>query len=176
MQIKIPPTVQIESQKHHIDETSLGFMLRLTGPMVVTTTSFTLMQFVNRFIVSRLDIAAPAVGKSIGAGRERTAVKQTNHCLRLELVYMGLVGLSFFLFGRTFMRLWYYDDKVIQTGVRIPFSRPFTSFSTPPEWFTAAVTLRIVGVSMLNRIWFKSSKWRKLNLPGPGNVDVRVDS
>jgi len=60
-----------------------------------------------------------AVGKSIGAGKERTAVKQTQVCLRIALVYMGLVGLSFLLFGGTLMRLWSSDDKVIQTGTTI---------------------------------------------------------
>ncbi|MCJ7728326.1 MAG: MATE family efflux transporter [Sedimentisphaerales bacterium] len=60
-----------------------------------------------------------AVGKSIGAGKEQTAVKQTHHCLRLALAYMGLVGLSFLLFGRTFMRLWSSDDKVIEIGTEV---------------------------------------------------------
>jgi MATE family multidrug resistance protein len=36
------------------DEASLIYMLKLAGPMVVTTVSFTVMQFVDRFMVSRL--------------------------------------------------------------------------------------------------------------------------
>ena len=36
------------------DVTSLKYMLRLAAPMVVTTVSFTIMQFVDRFMVSRL--------------------------------------------------------------------------------------------------------------------------
>jgi multidrug resistance protein, MATE family len=60
-----------------------------------------------------------AVGKSIGEDKDLTAVKQTRLCLRLALMYMGLVGLSFLLFGRTFMRLWSSDDKVIQIGVAV---------------------------------------------------------
>ena len=60
-----------------------------------------------------------AVGKSIGAGKAVTAVKQTRLCLRLAIVYMGLVGVSFLLFGGTFMRLWSSDDKVIEAGIRI---------------------------------------------------------
>lgn len=60
-----------------------------------------------------------AVGKSIGAGKERTAVKQTLVCLRIALIYMGLVGLCFLLFGKHLMRMWSTDDKVIQTGIGI---------------------------------------------------------
>ena len=60
-----------------------------------------------------------AVGKSIGADKDLTAVKQTRLCLRIALIYMGLVGLSFLLFGRTFMRLWSSDDTVIQTGAAV---------------------------------------------------------
>jgi MATE family multidrug resistance protein len=42
------------------DETSLKHMLRLATPMVVTTVSFTIMQFVDRFMVSRLGTNALA--------------------------------------------------------------------------------------------------------------------
>jgi len=37
-----------------LDETSLRYMLKLAAPMVVTTISFTIMQFVDRFMVSCL--------------------------------------------------------------------------------------------------------------------------
>ena len=37
-----------------------------------------------------------AVGKSIGADKDQTAIKQTRLCLRAALIYMGVVGLSFF--------------------------------------------------------------------------------
>ena len=36
------------------DPTSLRYMLKLAAPMVVTTISFTIMQFVDRFMVSRI--------------------------------------------------------------------------------------------------------------------------
>ncbi len=42
------------------DETSLKYMLRLAGPMVITTISFTIMQFVDRLMVSRLGTDALA--------------------------------------------------------------------------------------------------------------------
>jgi MATE family multidrug resistance protein len=38
-------------------EASLKYMLRLAGPMVVTNISFTAMQFIDRFMVSRLGTA-----------------------------------------------------------------------------------------------------------------------
>jgi multidrug resistance protein, MATE family len=41
-------------------ETSLGYMLRLSGPMIVSTVSFTLMQFIDRLMVSRLGTDALA--------------------------------------------------------------------------------------------------------------------
>lgn len=43
-----------------VDETSLKYMLKLAGPMIVTTISFTVMQFVDRFMVSRLGTEALA--------------------------------------------------------------------------------------------------------------------
>jgi len=43
-----------------IDETSLRFMIRLAGPIVITTISYTLLQFVDRLMVSRLGTAALA--------------------------------------------------------------------------------------------------------------------
>ena len=42
------------------DETSLRYMMKLAGPMVVTTISFTVMQFVDRLMVSRLGTDALA--------------------------------------------------------------------------------------------------------------------
>jgi MATE family multidrug resistance protein len=41
-------------------ETSLTYLLTLAGPMVITTISFTVMQFVDRFMVSRLGTDALA--------------------------------------------------------------------------------------------------------------------
>ncbi len=60
-----------------------------------------------------------AVGKSIGKGRKDTAIKQTSMCVRVGLVYMGLVGLCFFVFRDELMRFWSSDEKVIETGVNI---------------------------------------------------------
>jgi len=60
-----------------------------------------------------------AVGKAIGQGKKNIAIKQTSICLRIALVYMGLVGLCFFVFRNGIMHFWSSDDKVIKLGVEI---------------------------------------------------------
>lgn len=60
-----------------------------------------------------------AVGKAIGEGRKDTAIKQTSICLRMALIYMGLVGLCFFVFKNSIMTFWSSDEKVIEVGVNI---------------------------------------------------------
>ena len=60
-----------------------------------------------------------AVGKTIGRGRKELAVRQTSVCLRVALVYMGLVGICFFVFRNPLMRFWSTDDKVIEAGANI---------------------------------------------------------
>jgi MATE family multidrug resistance protein len=49
-----PPISDFGEPTSDLDETSLKHMLRLATPMVVTTISFTIMQFVDRSMVSRL--------------------------------------------------------------------------------------------------------------------------
>jgi len=60
-----------------------------------------------------------AVGKTIGQGRKDIAIKQTRVCLRVALVYMGLVGICFFVFRNALMAFWSSDDKVIEAGADI---------------------------------------------------------
>ena len=60
-----------------------------------------------------------AVGKSIGRGKKDVAIKQTNVCLRIGLVYMGLIGLCLLLFRKPIMAFWSSDDKVVSIGVKI---------------------------------------------------------
>ncbi|UCC96580.1 MAG: MATE family efflux transporter [Phycisphaerales bacterium] len=60
-----------------------------------------------------------AVGKTIGQGRKDLALRQTSVCLRVGLVYMGLVGICFFLFRNALMRFWSADAKVIEIGAHI---------------------------------------------------------
>jgi MATE family multidrug resistance protein len=60
-----------------------------------------------------------AVGKSIGQGRKRIAVKQTRVCLKVAICYMGLVGLCFFVFRDGLMAFWSSEKEVIEAGGRI---------------------------------------------------------
>jgi MATE family multidrug resistance protein len=64
-----------------------------------------------------------AVGKTIGLGRKELALRQTSVCLRVSLVYMGLVGICFFVFRNNLMAFWTTDpdqDKaVIEAGANI---------------------------------------------------------
>ena len=62
---------------------------------------------------------AAAVGKTIGAGKKELATRQTRVCLRVALVYMGFVGISFFIFRDTLMAFWSSDEEVIKIGVNI---------------------------------------------------------
>jgi len=59
------------------------------------------------------------VGKAIGKGRKETAIKQTSICLKIAMIYMGLIGLCFFVFRNGIMRFWSSDDKVIRAGIEI---------------------------------------------------------
>jgi MATE family multidrug resistance protein len=81
---------------------------------VLSCTSVSIMPIVGIKIA-----LTAAVGKAIGGGREDVVIKQTNICLRLGLVYMGLVGLCFFVFRDALMALWSTDDKVIGIGVNV---------------------------------------------------------
>jgi len=98
-------------QSQAVDETSLKYMLKLAAPMVVTNISFTIMQFVDRFMVSRLGTEALAailpagilsfvpasfavgvmtsvntfVSQSLGRGEKRNC---SNYCW--QAIYMGL--------------------------------------------------------------------------------------
>lgn len=64
-----------------------------------------------------------AVGKTIGHGKKDLAMKQTSACLRVALIYMGLVGLCFFLFRYKLMAFWTTDPErdrgVIEAGADI---------------------------------------------------------
>jgi len=60
-----------------------------------------------------------AVGKAIGEGKKDVAIKQTSVCLRIGLVYMGLIGLCLLLFRNEIMTFWSSDDAVISIGIKI---------------------------------------------------------
>ncbi|MCK4753154.1 MAG: MATE family efflux transporter [Planctomycetes bacterium] len=53
-------TEQSTLLSHSTDDTSMKYMLKLAAPMIITNISFTIMQFVDRFMVSRLGTDALA--------------------------------------------------------------------------------------------------------------------
>ena len=60
-----------------------------------------------------------AVGKAIGSGRKNLAIRQTHICLRIGLVYMGLVGVCFYCLRDVLMVFWSQDPDVTGTGSSI---------------------------------------------------------
>jgi MATE family multidrug resistance protein len=62
---------------------------------------------------------AAAVGKTIGQGQKKIAIKQSRVCLKVALIYMGLVGICFFVFRNPLMAFWSSDEKVVEAGVKI---------------------------------------------------------
>ncbi|MCX5637833.1 MAG: MATE family efflux transporter [Planctomycetota bacterium] len=65
------------------------------------------------------NVLTAAVGKTIGEDRKYLAAKQTAVCLRIVIVYIGLVSLCFLLFRNALMAFWSSDNKVIEVGVNI---------------------------------------------------------
>lgn len=69
-------------------------------------------------IVGMSTALTAAVGRAIGQGRERVAIKQTRVCMKVALVYMGLVGVCFFIFRKGLMDLWTTDSELNQAVVK----------------------------------------------------------
>ena len=88
-------------------------------PLAATSAVFSCMNVSFMPIVGIGTALTAAVGRSIGRGRKEVAIKQTRVCLRVGLLYMGLVGLCFFVFRNALMAFWSSDDKVIEAGVSI---------------------------------------------------------
>lgn len=60
-----------------------------------------------------------AVGKSIGKKRKDIAVKQTNVCLKISLLYMGMVGTLFFTFRHQIIAAWNLGETATDIGAKI---------------------------------------------------------
>ncbi|MBN2315496.1 MAG: MATE family efflux transporter [Sedimentisphaerales bacterium] len=85
-----------------------------------------------------------AVGKTIGHGKKDLAMKQTDVCLRVSLIYMGLVGLCFFLFRYELMAFWTTDPErdrgVIEAGADILiFAAVYQMFHAARTIYTGAL-------------------------------------
>lgn len=96
-----------------------------------------------------------AVGRSIGEGRKDIAIKQTSLCLKVAFVYMGFMGLCFFLFRENLMNFWSSDSKVIEVGLKILIcAAVFQVFDAAMVIYTGSLrgagdTVWLAGVSAL---------------------------
>jgi len=121
------------------DESSLGYMLRLAAPMVITTISFTVMQFVDRFMVSRLGTAALAailpagivsfvpaafmigittaittfVSQSVGRGTGRGSAGYVWQTIYMGLLYFGVVVVTVWPLAPYIFGLMGHSDEVV---------------------------------------------------------------
>jgi MATE family multidrug resistance protein len=111
-------TVNIDFSKMY-DLLKVGLPAGLGLAVNVAFWGMILVGLVGRFGTEALAATSAAVGKTIGAGRKNVATKQTSVCLRVALVYMGLVGICFFVFRNALMGFWSSDEKVIEVGVNI---------------------------------------------------------
>jgi len=89
-----------------------------TEALAATSAVFACTHFSVMPIVGISTALTAAVGKAIGQGRERVAIKQTRVCLKVALVYMGLVGVCFFVFRKALMGFWTADPEMNQAVVR----------------------------------------------------------
>ncbi|MBW8002076.1 MAG: MATE family efflux transporter [Planctomycetes bacterium] len=87
--------------------------------LAATSAVFSCMNVSFMPIVGLGTALTAAVGKAIGADRKDIAIKQTSVCLRIALVYMGIIGLCFFVFREDLMTFWSSDDKVVSIGTKI---------------------------------------------------------
>jgi MATE family multidrug resistance protein len=81
---------------------------------VLSYTSLSIMP-----VVGMSTALTAAVGKTIGQGEKKTAVKQTRVCLKVAIIYMVIVGICFFVFRDALMAFWSSDEKVVEVGVKI---------------------------------------------------------
>ena len=133
----------LHSQEHFEDETSLKYMLKLAGPMIITTVSFTIMQFVDRFMVSRLGTAALAaivpaglvsflpasfligamssvttfVSQSLGRGEKKDCSNYCWQAIYMSLVFFVIMAGAMWPSAPVFFRLLGHEPEVANMEV-----------------------------------------------------------
>jgi MATE family multidrug resistance protein len=85
--------------------------------LAATSAALACTQFSVMPVVGIRSALTAAVGKAIGAGRKDLAVRQTDLCLRIALIYMGLVGLVILIFRGPIMRAWAGDSQAAGSGM-----------------------------------------------------------
>jgi MATE family multidrug resistance protein len=98
-----------------------GLVGRVDGEEALAATSIALSyaSFSTMPVVGIATALTAAVGKSIGQSKKNLVAKQTSICIRVALLYMGLVGLCFFLFRDALITFWSSDERVKEIGVNI---------------------------------------------------------
>ncbi|MBN1393237.1 MAG: MATE family efflux transporter [Sedimentisphaerales bacterium] len=87
-------------------------------PLAATNAVWSCMRVSFMPVIGLGHALTAAVGKSIGSGKKDLAVKQTHLCLKIAVLYMGMVGLCFYLFRYDIMNFWAKnDDVVIEAGI-----------------------------------------------------------
>jgi len=99
----------------------VGLVGRVDGEEALAATSVALSyaSFSTMPVVGIATALTAAVGKTIGQGKKNLVGKQTSICMRVALLYMGSVGLCFFIFRDALMTFWSSDAKVKEIGVNI---------------------------------------------------------
>jgi len=88
-------------------------------PLAATSAVFSCIHISVMPIVGIGTALTAATGKAIGNGRNDLATKQTEVCLKIAVIYMGMAGICFFVFRNAIMHFWSSDPKVISVGMNI---------------------------------------------------------
>jgi MATE family multidrug resistance protein len=98
-----------------------GLVGKVDGKEALAATSVALSytSFSTMPIVGISTALTAAVGKTIGQNKKNLVAKQTSICMRVALIYMGLVGICFLLFRDALITFWSSDEKVKEIGVNI---------------------------------------------------------
>jgi len=139
-----PPSADCET-----DETSIRYIMKLAGPLIITTISFTMMQFVDRFMVSRLGTTAlaailPAGAMSFVPGSFAMGIMSSVNIFVSQSIGRGdRKGCSSYFWQASYIGLIYY---FIVIAVMWPLApKIFTMLGQPAEVVKLeSVYLRIV--------------------------------
>ncbi|MBN1803823.1 MAG: MATE family efflux transporter [Sedimentisphaerales bacterium] len=87
--------------------------------LAATSAVFAYTSFFVMPVIGMSTALTAAVGKTIGEGQKKMAIKQTRVCLKVSLIYMGLVSICFIIFRNALMAFWSSDEKVIEIGINL---------------------------------------------------------
>ena len=90
-----------------------------TDALAATSAVYSCMTLSFMPVIGMSTALTSAVGKSIGRARKDQAEHQTRLCLRLSVLYMGGVGILFFLFRGSIIHIWQLNDTASALGTRL---------------------------------------------------------